>query len=97
MAFNDLLKSTWPWNQKKVAHLFVLAVLIFSYRYQLFEASSIYTKIQKDLSPKYTMNIFGYIKTKHKKHIDACVKERPQTLLVPSEEICKRILYNKHI
>ena len=26
------------------------------------------------------MNIFGYIKTKHKKHIDASVKERPQTL-----------------
>ena len=26
----------------------------------------------------------------NKKHIDASVKERPQTLLVPSEEICKR-------
>ena len=30
-------------------------------------------------------------------HIDASVKERPQTLLVPSEEICKRVLCNKHI
>ena len=74
--------------KKKVAHLFVLAVLIFSYRYQLFEASSIYTKIQKGLSPKYTMNIFGYILTHFpvggevqrresnidKKHIDASVK-----------------------
>ena len=34
---------------------------------------------------------------KYKKHIDASVKERPQTLLVPSEEICKRVLCNKHI
>ena len=32
-----------------------------------------------------------------KKHIDASVKERPQTPLVPSEEICKRVLCNKHI
>ena len=32
-----------------------------------------------------------------KKHIDASVKERPQTLLVPSEEICKRVLCNEHI
>ena len=32
-----------------------------------------------------------------KKHIDASVKERPQTLLVPSEEIYKRVLCNKHI
>ena len=30
----------------------------------------------------------------NKKHIDASVKERPQTLLVPSEEICKRVLCN---
>ena len=34
---------------------------------------------------------------KYKKHLDASVKERPQTLLVPSEEICKRVLCNKHI
>ena len=33
----------------------------------------------------------------YKKHIDASVKERPQTRLVPSEEICKRVLCNKHI
>ena len=33
----------------------------------------------------------------YKKHIDASVKERPQTLIVPSEEICKRVLCNKHI
>ena len=33
----------------------------------------------------------------YKKHIDASVKERPQTLLVPSEEIFKRVLCNKHI
>ena len=32
-----------------------------------------------------------------KKHIDASVKERPQTLLVPLEEICKHALCNKHI
>ena len=28
----------------------------------------------------------------NKKHVDASVKERPQTLLIPSEEICKRVL-----
>ena len=28
----------------------------------------------------------------NKKHIDASVKERPQTLLFPSEEICNRVL-----
>ena len=33
----------------------------------------------------------------YKKHIDASVKERPQTPLVPSEEICKRVLCNKNI
>ena len=33
----------------------------------------------------------------NKKHIDASVKERPQTLLVPSDEIYKRDLCNKHI
>ena len=33
----------------------------------------------------------------YKKHIDASVKERPQTLLVPSEEIYKRDLCNKHM
>ena len=33
----------------------------------------------------------------NKKHLDASVKERPQTLLVPSEEIFKRVLCNKHI
>ena len=38
-----------------------------------------------------------YIKETNKKHIDASVKERPQTLPVPSEEICKRVLCNKHI
>ena len=37
------------------------------------------------------------VKYNKKKHIDASVKERPQTLLVPSEEICKRVLCNKHI
>ena len=35
--------------------------------------------------------------TINKKHIDASVKERPQTLLVSSEEIYKRVLCNKHI
>ena len=29
---------------------------------------------------------------RNKKHIDASVKERPQTLLVPSEKNCKRVL-----
>ena len=33
----------------------------------------------------------------NKKHIDASVKERPQALLIPSEEICKRVLCNKYI
>ena len=33
----------------------------------------------------------------NKKHIDASVKERPQTLFVPSEEIYMRVLCNKHI
>ena len=33
----------------------------------------------------------------YKKHIDASVKERSQALLVPSEEICKHVLCNKHI
>ena len=37
------------------------------------------------------------INTCNKKHIDASVKERPHTPLVPSEEICKRVLCNKHI
>ena len=31
-----------------------------------------------------------------KKHIDTSIKERPQTLLVPSEEICRHVLCNKH-
>ena len=33
----------------------------------------------------------------NKKHIDASVKERPQILIVPSEEIFKRVLCNIHI
>ena len=33
----------------------------------------------------------------NKKHIDKSVKKRSQTLLVPWEEICKRVLCNKHI
>ena len=33
----------------------------------------------------------------NKKHIDASVKERSQTLLVPSGDICNRVLCNKHI
>ena len=32
-----------------------------------------------------------YITDIYKKHLDASVKERPQTLLVPSEQICKRV------
>ena len=38
----------------------------------------------------------GYF-SKNKKHIDTSVKERPQTPLAPSKEICKRVLCNKHI
>ena len=34
---------------------------------------------------------FPYHARANKKHSDASVKERPQTLLVPSEEICKRV------
>ena len=37
------------------------------------------------------------VKNAYKKHIDANVKERSQTLLASSEEICKRVLCNKHI
>ena len=37
------------------------------------------------------------LQNNYKKHIDASVKERPQILLVPSEEICKPVLCNKHI
>ena len=37
------------------------------------------------------------IQVPYKKTIDASVKERPQTLLAPSEEICKRVLCNKLI
>ena len=37
------------------------------------------------------------IQIQYKKHIDASVKERPQTLRVPSEEFCKHVLCNKHI
>ena len=44
--------------------------------------------------PDSTFTICIYI---YKKHIDASVKERPQTLLVPIEEICKRVLCIKHI
>ena len=56
--------------------------------------------------PKKSLNKKMYTSTKNydtanqesnEKHIDASVKERPQTLLVPSEEICKRVLCNKHI
>ena len=36
-------------------------------------------------------------KENNKKLINASVKERPQTLLVPSEENCKCVLCNKHI
>ena len=36
-------------------------------------------------------------KLSKKKHIEANVKERPQTPLVPSEETCTRVLCNKHI
>ena len=46
----------------------------------------------------FTGQITRYIRLYYnKKHIDASVKERPQTLLVPSEEIYKRVLCNKHI
>ena len=41
--------------------------------------------------------LLPYFNDIHKKHIDASVKERPQTLLVPSEEMCKCVLCNKHI
>ena len=33
----------------------------------------------------------------NKKDIDTTVRERPQTLLVPSKEICKHVLCNIHI
>ena len=38
-----------------------------------------------------------HVQEQNKKHIDASVKERPQTPLVPSEDIYKRVLCNKHI
>ena len=43
------------------------------------------------------MTIMKLIQLFDKKHIDESVKERPQTLLVPSEEICNRVLCPKHI
>ena len=46
---------------------------------------------------EFFINSFVFVKFIYKKHIDASVKERPQTLIVPSEEICKRVLCNKHI
>ena len=39
---------------------------------------------------------FSLISLIHKKHIDASVKERPQTLLVPSEEFVS-VFYAIHI
>ena len=36
-----------------------------------------------------TWSFLVYISRVNKKHLDARVKERPQTLLVPSEQICK--------
>ena len=50
-----------------------------------------------DTVSMYSNYIVLYTSVKKKKHIDASVKERPQTLLVFSEEICKRVLCNKHI
>ena len=41
--------------------------------------------------------MFIHVTNIYKKHIDANVKERPQTLLVLSEDICKRVLCNKYI
>ena len=46
---------------------------------------------------EFFINSFVFVKLIYKKHIDASVKERPQTLIVPSEEICKGVLCNKHI
>ena len=48
---------------------------------------------QKKMHVIYLLLIHSF----YKKHLDASVKERPQTLLVPSEEICKQVLCNKHI
>ena len=54
----------------------------------------LYTLIMND---KECIDKFIKVIIINKKHIDASVKERPQTLLVPSEEICKRVLCNIHI
>ena len=43
------------------------------------------------------LRYYWLVKILNKKHIDASVKERPRNLLVPSEEIYKIVLCNKHI
>ena len=54
----------------------------------------IFSKVKKSYSTRDVNKVLIII---YKKHIDASVKERPQTPLVPSEEICKPVLCNKHI
>ena len=46
------------------------------------------------LSLGSNQRLFRTMVNTNKKHLDASVKVRPHTLLVPSEEICKRVLCN---
>ena len=52
---------------------------------------------KKNVQILSTGSSFLHIMTTHKKHFDASVKELLQTLIVPSEEMSKIGLWNKHI
>ena len=66
-----------------------IMIIPFSYLYTLFWSNYFSALVFISL---WDLHVILY-----KKHIDASVKERTQTLPVPSEEICMRILCNKHI
>ena len=53
--------------------------------------------LSSSIAYKKKINLVNFSTNKDKKHIDASVKERPQTPLVPSEEICKPVLCNQLI
>ena len=58
-------------------------------------------EMQRIVRKREVINLIGLFwnlkEYANKKHTDASVKERPHIPLVPSEEICKRVLCNKHI
>ena len=66
-------------------------------RFYLLNGSNIFTGCNFHTVEISDMIVVSSCKqVQNKKHIDASVKERQQTLLVPSEEICKRVLCNEH-